>query len=155
MTDPVRRASPEDLVRESRALREWSRTLRSWSEGTRRRTGGARRTWQAQQLEASLRARTGEPATPQPPAEPVEPSGADGDATEVPAEESADEVSMGEVPVTDLFVILVENHDFEVREAVRQLLLGMLAAGYPEDAENLSASDAMDILEAILGSERG
>ena len=62
------------------------------------------------------------------------------------------EVALGDVSVVDLFVILVENHHYDVREAVRLLTLGMLAAGYPADNESVAASDAMDILEGILGS---
>ena len=67
----------------------------------------------------------------------------------VPA--GTDRVGLGAVAVVDLFVILVENHHFEVREAVRLLTTGLLAAGYPGDSESVSASDAMDILEAVLG----
>jgi hypothetical protein len=60
------------------------------------------------------------------------------------------EVGLGEVPVVDLFIILVENHRMEVREAVQDITLGMLSAGYPADCDTVSATDAMDILEDIL-----
>ena len=60
------------------------------------------------------------------------------------------EVALGDVSVVDLFVILVEHHRFEVREAVRLLTLGMVRSGYPADNESVSASDAMEILERIL-----
>ena len=60
------------------------------------------------------------------------------------------EVALGEVAVVDLFIILVENHRMEVREAVQDITLGMLSAGYPADCDSVSATDAMDILEDIL-----
>ena len=71
--------------------------------------------------------------------------------TEVPVAAAA-ELPLGAVSVTDLFVILVENHAFQVREAVQALSLGMLAAGYPADHESVAATDALDILEAILAT---
>ena len=62
-----------------------------------------------------------------------------------------EEISWGDVPIVDLFVILVENHRIEVRDAVRRLTLAMQAAGYPADSERVSAVDALDILESVLG----
>ena len=64
---------------------------------------------------------------------------------------AADDITGGDVPVVDLFVILVENHRLEVRDAVRRLTMAMQAAGYPADSERVSAVDAMDILESVLG----
>jgi hypothetical protein len=74
---------------------------------------------------------------------------------EVPRPEDTDqpEPAFGDVPVADIFVLLVENHRLAVRDAVHHLTLGVLAAGYPADVEAVSASDAMDILDAI--PERG
>jgi hypothetical protein len=69
-------------------------------------------------------------------------------------EDETDEIPLGDVSVVDLFVILVEDHRLEVREAVRLLMVGMLGAGYPADHESVAASDAMDILEEILGPGR-
>lgn len=65
---------------------------------------------------------------------------------------AADELLLGAVSVTDLFVILVEHHAFQVRDAVHALSLGMLAAGYPADHESVAATDALDIMEAILAT---
>jgi hypothetical protein len=67
-----------------------------------------------------------------------------------PVEPAVPGAELGEVSVVDLFVILVEHHRFEVREAVRRLTVGLLASGYPEDSERVSASDAMGILEDVL-----
>jgi hypothetical protein len=72
------------------------------------------------------------------------------EAVPPPTEVGLGEVGMGEVPVVDLFIILVENHRMEVREAVQDITLGMLSAGYPADCDTVSATDAMDILEDIL-----
>ena len=127
--------SPEqsygEIVRTSRLLRQWSRSLQRWSRATRRRAEAG--------LESGLR-------QPVPAA-----AGGAGRARTPPARVDP---ALGEVPVVDLFVILVESHRFEVKQAVRRLNVGLLSAGYPEDAERVSASDALDILETIL-DQRG
>ena len=54
--------------------------------------------------------------------------------------------ALGQVEVSDLFMILVDQHGFEVMDAVRALATGMAVAGYPLDHDTVSASDALDIL---------
>ena len=56
------------------------------------------------------------------------------------------EILMGQVEVSDLFVILVDQHGFEVMDAVRALATGLAVAGYPLDHDSVSAADALDIL---------
>ena len=114
--------SYEETLEASRLLAAWSRSLRQWSRITRERSREGRA------------ARSAIPGLSMP------------DLTG-----PVDEPSLGEVPIVDLFVILVEQHGFEVREAVRQLTLGMMAAGYQAEAERVGAADAMDIIEAIVG----
>ncbi len=136
MTEPYRDVVARDsAITRSRLLREWSRGLRESSLVARHRSDElvqecTRRRGVAQVLTA-----------------PEEPSEAIG---RVPVEPA-----IGDVPVVDLFVILVENHHLEVRDAVARLTVGMLAAGYPADSEHVSATDAMDILEGILGTGSG
>jgi hypothetical protein len=59
---------------------------------------------------------------------------------------------LGEVPVTDLFTILVDQHGFPVADAVRAVATGLLRAGYPMDHDRVSPADAFDILDWALGS---
>jgi hypothetical protein len=141
--DPEPDPDPSDLpyeeaVRRSRLLREWSRTLRAWSSSTRRQAEASRLMLPSHHAPTDFPTghRATSPASPPP---------------QPPADE---EVPLGEVPVIDLFVILVENHDFEVRDAVRRLTMAMLTAGYPADNDTVSATDAMDILESILKETR-
>ena len=59
--------------------------------------------------------------------------------------------ALGSVPVTDLFVALVDHHGFAAQEAVLGLVIGLREAGYPDDAEEVAAVDAMDVLSRIVG----
>lgn len=57
---------------------------------------------------------------------------------------------LGQVEVSDLFVILVDQHGFEVMDAVRALATGLAVAGYPLDHDSVSAADALDILHRAV-----
>jgi hypothetical protein len=54
------------------------------------------------------------------------------------------------VAVTELFTILVDHHDLTVLDAVRRLAIHLAAAGYPDDADAVSATDAVAITHSIL-----
>ena len=130
MTQQGERGPTEELLHAARVAREWSRNLRAWSRTERLRSEEVRLLSARRRVAAAA----GGPTVP---------------VTE------PDAVTLGDVSVVDLFVILVENHHLEVREAVRQLTMGMLSAGYPAESEKVSATDAMSILEVILGSGSG
>jgi hypothetical protein len=115
-----------ETVSDSRLLREWSRSLQHWSQGARQR--------------AEVTLGSG-------------PSPLVGRAAQPRVEPPSDQVELADVSVVDLFVILVESHRLEVRDAVRRLTLGLLTAGYPGDSERVSASDALDILQAVLDQD--
>ena len=111
-----------------RALREEilrsNQVLRDWAAGLRLRSARAREVAQARRG-----ARPGTPVTerqlgPMPP--------------------------LGQVEVSDLFVILVDQHGFEVLDAVRALATGLAVAGYPLDHDSVSAADALDILHRAV-----
>src|SRR4051794_39347181 len=46
--------------------------------------------------------------------------------------------ALGQVEVSDLFMILVDQHGFEVMDAVRALATGLAVAGYPLDHDTVS-----------------
>jgi hypothetical protein len=54
------------------------------------------------------------------------------------------------VPVTELFTILVDAHDLAVMDAVRGLAVGLAVAGYDEDTDAVTPTDALGIVESIL-----
>jgi hypothetical protein len=54
------------------------------------------------------------------------------------------------VTVTELFTILVDHHQLTVLDAVKSLAIHLAAAGYPDEAEVVSAADAVAITHAIL-----
>ena len=62
----------------------------------------------------------------------------------------ADLPSLGDVRVTELFTVLVDQHGLTVNDAVRSLAVGLIQAGYPIDHEQVSASDALEILDWAL-----
>ena len=111
-------------------MRRWS-TFERWTRTLGPRLHETREVW-SRSSEAVLRRRSAVVEVPPP------------TATDQP------EPAFGDVAVADLFVLLVENHRLPVRDAVHHLTLGVLAAGYPADVEAVSASDAMDILDAIF-----
>ena len=61
--------------------------------------------------------------------------------------------ALGQVEVSDLFVILIDQHGFEVMDAVRALATGLATAGYPLDHDSVSASDALDILHDAVNPD--
>jgi hypothetical protein len=54
------------------------------------------------------------------------------------------------VAISELFTILVDHHGLGVLDAVRCLAVQMAAAGYPEETDFVSASDAVEITHSIL-----
>ena len=62
--------------------------------------------------------------------------------------------SLEPVPVSDLFLILVEHHHLGVRESVSALALEMGRLGCPDDAETIPAADAIDMIQAIVHPDR-
>jgi hypothetical protein len=54
-----------------------------------------------------------------------------------------------EVRVSELFVILTEDHDLGVMQAVRLLAIALHVAGYDPDTEAVSGADAIDIVAAF------
>lgn len=70
--------------------------------------------------------------------------------TGVAAPSQAEEPSLGDVSVTELFTVLVDQHDFQVRPAVTAIALGLAEAGYPPDHDRVSAADAFAIIEYAL-----
>jgi hypothetical protein len=113
----------DEVRRASVALRQWSVSLRAWSRTARSRSAAV----------GSARFLVVPPAVP-PTSEPVE----DGS------------VSLGLVAVSELFVILVDNHGLSTRKAVASLVVELKRAGYPSDASSVAASDGFDIVQAIL-----
>lgn len=118
----------ERHLAQQRALREEilrsNQILRDWAAGLRLRSARAREVARARR-----EVRPGTPALarqvgPMPP--------------------------LGQVEVSDLFVILVDQHGFEVMDAVRALASGLAGAGYPLDHDSVSAADALDILHRAV-----
>jgi hypothetical protein len=111
-----------ELRRTAVAVRQWSVALRTWSQLARARSRAIRRDF-AHAAPAAL-----------------------------PPRDSrvADEVSLGMIPVSELFTILVDHHRFGVREAVSALVVQLEGAGYPNDTVKVSAVDGFDIVQAAL-----
>ncbi|MGY2701967.1 hypothetical protein [Nocardioides sp. URHA0032] len=119
----------------SESLRQHATTLRAWSRAARARSQASRRV--ARGRRPPLSDLGAPPALPPLPA-----------AQEVDVE---DEVPcLGPVPITDLFVMLVDDHGLSVGDAVRGLAVETAAAGYPLDVDAISAADAFDVILAIL-----
>jgi hypothetical protein len=130
----------EQILRESAALRAWAAAIRATSAAARLRSQTAR------SRAPDRRRRPASPPEPGPayatPAPRAAPSGPDPWAVPEP------------VPISDLFLILVEHHGLGVREAVGALAVAMRMLGCPDDTEALPAADAIDIIQAIVHPER-
>ncbi|GAA4381995.1 hypothetical protein [Nocardioides caricicola] len=125
MTD-ARAALRAEILRSNRALRGWAVGLRARSRTVRQAAGATRA--------GTHHARSGEPVATAP--------------------DPAPDPALGDIAVTDLFVILVDDHGLGVLDAVRALATGLAVAGYPPDYDRVSAADAFDILHVALRPER-
>jgi hypothetical protein len=131
--------------------------LRDWAAGLRQRSASAREAARAR------RAAPAGPTVPTVPAVPMVQSGtvpgtvpAAGLGAWAVASHLGPMPPLGQVEVSDLFVILVDQHGFEVMDAVRALATGLAVAGYPLDHDSVSAADALDILHhAVNPQEEG
>ena len=121
-----------EILRTNHALRQWAGSLRVRGERARAACRGRR-------LSAAPWERPAGDATPVGRAE---------------ADESTNPEprlpSMGTVPVTELFAILVDQHGMAVVDAVRALIEAMVVAGYPSDHPWVSAADAFDIIDRAV-----
>lgn len=106
-----------------------NRALRGWAVGLRARSRTVRQAAGATRA-GTHHARSGEPVA------------------------TAPDPALGDIAVTDLFVILVDDHGLGVLDAVRALATGLAVAGYPPDYDRVSAADAFDILHVALRPER-
>ena len=117
----------QEILRSNHALRDWAAGLRARSENAR----AVARVRRAGALGLAA-------------VEPVE-------TITVAADPSLPVLpSLGHVRVADLFVILVDDHGFGVMEAVGALAAELMVAGYPTEYDQVSAPDAMDILQGAL-----
>jgi hypothetical protein len=131
----------EQIRRESAALRAWATAVRAASAAARRRSQTARR----------AASRPGGLGTP------VDTGSADARAgREIGRTAGGTDAwdTPQPVPVSDLFLILVEHHGLGVREAVVALAREMRRLGCPDDAEAIPAADAIDLIQAIVRPEQ-
>lgn len=122
------RTAHAEILQTNRALREWAAGLRAWSQLVRDGCVTGR----------PSHARPRRPASARPPVLPVRPN-----ESGLP--------SLGEVRVTELFNTLVDIHGLPTQTAVQRLALGMAIAGYPPEADRISAADAFDVIERAVG----
>ncbi len=121
----------EEILRSNHALRDWAAGLRARSSAARGLAQNRRRVSSLLDVDGRIARQVERREMPQDRAE-----------VELP--------SLGTVLVSDLFVILVDQHGFSVLEAVRALATGLVVAGYPADYGTVSAPDALDIIQSAL-----
>lgn len=131
--ESVEPPSRDDIMRSNRALREWANGLREWSR-------------RARDESHAQRERGHELRDHQPPAV----GGLASWAVEPRVSSDPNVLNLEAVQVSELFTLLVDQHGFAVMEAVQALAVEMAAAGYAPDHDEVSAADALAIVESAL-----